>query len=147
MPARKPTPLPLDLVPMKATLGTGVPEGGDWVYEVKYDGVRVLAHATPEKAHLMTRNGREKTAQFPEVVAALREAARAAGGALVLDGELVALVRGKPARFQEIQDRVHLRDEAAIRERVRTDPAALVAFDLLADGSEVLMDAPWTARR
>ncbi len=51
------------------------------------------------------------------MVEALREAARAAGRPLVLDGELVALVRGKPARFQEIQDRVHLGDEAEGRRR------------------------------
>lgn len=147
MPAGSPTPLPLELEPMKATLGTGVPEGGDWVYEVKYDGVRVVAHATAEEARLVTRNGREKTAQFPEVVEALRDAARAAGRPLVLDGELVALVKGKPARFQEIQDRVHLKDEAEVRRRVDSDPAGLVAFDILADGDEVLMDLPWTARR
>lgn len=147
MPAASPTPLPLELVPMKASLGTAVPEGGDWVYEVKYDGVRVLAHAWAEGARLVTRNGREKTAQFPEVVEALREAARAAGRPLVLDGELVALVRGKPARFQEIQDRVHLADEAEVRRRVDADPAALVAFDILADGGDTLLDEPWTARR
>jgi bifunctional non-homologous end joining protein LigD len=147
MSAGSATPLPLELEPMKATLGTGVPEGGDWVYEVKYDGVRVVAHATAAGARLVTRNGREKTAQFPEVVEALREAARAAGRPLVLDGELVALVKGKPARFQEIQDRVHLGDEAEVRRRVDSDPAALVAFDILADGDEVLMEEPWTARR
>ncbi|MET0398495.1 MAG: non-homologous end-joining DNA ligase [Longimicrobiaceae bacterium] len=147
MPAASPTPLPLELVPMKASLGTAVPGGGDWVYEVKYDGVRVLAHAWADGARLVTRNGREKTAQFPEVVQALREAARAAGRPLVLDGELVALVRGKPARFQEIQDRVHLADEAEVRRRVDADPAALVAFDILADGGDTLLDEPWTARR
>ena len=147
MPAASPTPLPLDLVPMKATLGRAVPQDGDWVYEVKYDGVRVVAHASAGEARLVTRNGREKTAQFPEVVEALREAARAAGRPLVLDGELVALVRGKPARFQEIQDRVHLGDEAEVRRRVHIDPAALVAFDILADGGETLLDEPWTARR
>ncbi|HEX8273124.1 MAG TPA: non-homologous end-joining DNA ligase [Longimicrobiaceae bacterium] len=147
MPAAPTSPLPLELEPMKASLGTGVPEGGGWVYEVKYDGVRVVAHATAEGARLVTRNGREKTAQFPEVVEALREAARAAGRPLVLDGELVALVRGKPARFQEIQDRVHLADEAEIARRVAGDPAALVAFDLLAEGDETLLELPWTARR
>ena len=147
MPAAPPTPLPLELEPMKAALGNGVPEGGGWVYEVKYDGVRVVAHATADGARLVTRNGREKTAQFPEVAEALREAAHAAGRPLVLDGELVALVRGKPARFQEIQDRVHLKDEAEVRRRAESAPAALVAFDILADGGETLLELPWTARR
>ncbi|HEX2188657.1 MAG TPA: non-homologous end-joining DNA ligase [Longimicrobiaceae bacterium] len=147
MPARSPAALPLDLVPMKATLGTEVPPGEGWVYEVKYDGVRVLAHAAADEARLVTRNGREKTGQFPEVVAALREAARAAGHPLVLDGELVALVRGRPARFQEIQDRVHLADAEQVRERSASAPAALVVFDLLADGGEVLLGRPWSERR
>lgn len=143
-----PTPLPLTLEPMKATLGKEVPRGDGWVYEVKYDGVRVVAHASADGARLVTRNGREKTVQFPEVAEELREMARAAGRPLVVDGEIVALGRGrKPARFQEIQDRIHLKDPADVAEHVRTDPAALVAFDLLADGDEVLLDLPWRERR
>ncbi|MBV9774497.1 MAG: non-homologous end-joining DNA ligase [Gemmatimonadetes bacterium] len=146
--AASPTPLPLSFEPMKATLAREVPHGGDWVYEVKYDGVRVVAHASAGEARLVTRNGREKTVQFPEVVEELRGLARAAGRPLVLDGEIVALARGrKPGRFQEIQDRIHLKDPADVAEHVGADPAALVAFDLLADGDEALLDLPWRERR
>ncbi len=137
--------LPLDLQPMKASSGREIPTG-DWIYEVKYDGVRVIAHATATDVHLVTRNGREKTLQFPEVVDELRELARK-GGPFVLDGELVALHGDAPARFQELQDRVHLKDEAGIRRHAGTDPAALVVFDLLAEGGEVWMERPWTERR
>lgn len=133
--------------PMYASLGREVPSEGEWVYEPKYDGVRVLAHATAEEARLVTRNGREKTAQFPDVVAALRELARAERRSLVLDGELVALEDGRPARFQALQDRVHLKDQRAIQRKTEARPAALLVFDLLRDGDETLVDRPWTERR
>lgn len=138
--------LPLDLEPMKASSGREIPSGGEWVYEIKYDGVRVIAHATPDEVHMVTRNGREKTTQFPEVAAALRELARK-GGPMVLDGEVVALHGGHPARFQELQDRVHLKDPDEIRRHVDTDPAALGVFDLLAEGGASWMERPWGERR
>ena len=137
--------LPLDLQPMKASSGREIPTG-DWIYEVKYDGVRVIAHATADEVHLVTRNGREKTLQFPEIVHELRRLARK-GGPFVADGEIVALHGGDPARFQELQDRVHLKDEAEIRRLAESSPAALIVFDLLADGEDAWMDRPWTARR
>ncbi|HEU4628947.1 MAG TPA: DNA ligase D [Gemmatimonadaceae bacterium] len=136
-----------DLEPMYATTAAALPVEGDWVFEPKYDGVRVLAHASPTTVRLVTRNGRDKAAQFPEVVAALRELARRRRRRLVLDGEIVALEGGEPARFQALQDRMHLKGAADVARRAEAAPAALLAFDLLADGDDVLLDAPWRTRR
>lgn len=136
-----------DLEPMYATLGREVPAGAGWAFEPKYDGVRVLAYASADGARLVTRNGRDKAAQFPEVVAALRELSSAAGRPLVLDGEVVAIRGGRPARFQALQDRVHRKDEAGIAAGAESAPAALLAFDLLADGGDSLLEEPWSARR
>jgi bifunctional non-homologous end joining protein LigD len=133
--------------PMYASLGREAPTRGEWVYEPKYDGVRVLAHANSEGARLVTRNGKEKTAQFPDVAVALRDLARAEGHPLVLDGELVALEDGRPARFQALQHRVHLKNRRAIEEKTEERPAALLVFDVLQDGEEILLDEPWTERR
>ncbi|MFL5580471.1 MAG: non-homologous end-joining DNA ligase [Gemmatimonadaceae bacterium] len=133
---------------MYATIGAGVPEGGGWVFEPKWDGIRVLAHVTKRAVKLVTRNGKDKAKQFPEVVEGLRELARKADRVLVLDGEVVALgPRGAPARFQELQERMHVKDAAAIVRHVGATPAALIAFDLLRDGEESLLDLPWTERR
>lgn len=139
--------VPADLEPMYATLGHEVPAEAGWAFEPKYDGVRVLAYASPDGARLMTRNGRDKAGQFPEVVEALRELSSDVGRPLVLDGEVVAIRAGKPARFQALQDRVHLKDEAEIGAGAERAPAALLAFDLLTDGGDSLLDEPWTDRR
>jgi bifunctional non-homologous end joining protein LigD len=135
------------LDPMLASIGTDIPEGGDWTFEPKYDGIRVLAYATPESAHLVTRNGKDKTAQFPGVAEAVRKIAARGRRALVLDGEVVALDHGSPARFQELQQRMHVKDASAIAGFETSAPTALMAFDLLLDGDEVLVHEPWTTRR
>src|SRR5660398_100851 len=74
--------------PMLATRATGradLPSGPDWVYEVKWDGVRVLADTTRDSLHLLSRTGRDVTVAYPELggLAAIK------GG--VLDGEIVAM--------------------------------------------------------
>ena len=137
---------PKALEPMYATIGRAVPAGGGWSYEPKYDGVRVLAVAEGSSVRLVTRNGKEKTAQFPEVVDALRELSAASRGPFVLDGEIVALERGRPARFQLLQSRMHLKDASAISALRAKSPVALLAFDILRDG-EWLVDRSWSERR
>lgn len=133
---------------MYATVGTEMPAGGDWTFEPKYDGMRVLAEATPRGVRLITRNGKDKAQQFPEIVDALSRLVRRARRRLVLDGEIVALDRsGSAAPFQRLQGRFHLSQRDAITSLSHDAPAALIAFDLLAIGGRSLTSAPWTERR
>jgi bifunctional non-homologous end joining protein LigD len=134
------------LEPMYASIGTEVP-GPGWTFEPKYDGIRVLAYAMPEEVRLVTRNGKDKAQQFPEIVAALKKLATQTKKNLVLDGEIVALVDGDPARFQELQSRMHVKETAVIERHSSSTPAAFILFDILMDGDEVLIKEPWTARR
>lgn len=138
--------------PMYATLGHELPRGSSWVFEPKYDGMRVIAEARVRHVHLMTRNGKEKSEQFPEVVLGLRELARRAGRSLLLDGEIVA--KGRKARrapsegdFQQLQSRMHLRDHDQILRLALESPVSLVVFDLLRDGRTTLTGRPWSERR
>ena len=135
------------LEPMYATIGADIPQGADWAFEPKYDGIRVLAFITPGSAALVTRNGKQKSNQFPEIVRALRTLAARRKGPLVLDGEIVALRDGGPARFQELQARMHVTDRSAIELHAERSPAALIVFDLLVDGDDVLVNEPWSVRR
>jgi bifunctional non-homologous end joining protein LigD len=135
------------LDPMLASIGTDIPVGPEWTFEPKYDGIRVLAYATPVAARLVTRNGKDKTAQFPGIAEAVRKLASRGKRALVLDGEVVALHNGTPARFQELQQRMHVKDVSAIAGYETTAPVALMAFDILLDGKDVLVQEPWTKRR
>lgn len=134
------------LEPMYATIGTGIP-AGDWTFEPKYDGIRILAFTTPDEVRLITRNGKDKAAQFPEIVKALEAIARKTKHSLVLDGEIVALVDGAPARFQELQGRMHVKETAAIERHSAATPACLILFDILLDADDVLVREPWTVRR
>jgi bifunctional non-homologous end joining protein LigD len=134
------------LEPMYASVGTSIP-GDGWTFEPKYDGIRVLAFVTPEQTALITRNGKEKSAQFPEVVEALQKIADKKKKSFVLDGEIIALIDGGPGRFQELQSRMHVQ-EAHMIERHRTaNPAALVLFDILMANKDVMVREPWFKRR
>lgn len=135
------------LEPMYASIGTSVPEGDGWTFEPKYDGIRVLAFVTKDTVRLVTRNGNDKTKQFPEIAEALRAFGRKAERELVVDGEIIAVVDGEVARFQALQDRMHVKDALAIEHFAKTQPAAIVLFDILVDGPDILLKEPWTTRR
>jgi bifunctional non-homologous end joining protein LigD len=140
---------------MYATLGHRMPSGPGWTYEPKYDGMRVIAEASSRQVRLMTRNGKDKQAQFPEVVGALRSLASRAGVSVVLDGEVVARRRRQKATrsvvatsgFQPLQARMHLKNAEEIARLIVDAPATLVAFDILREGRTSLMNRPWSERR
>ena len=140
--------LPARFAPMLAApTGTLPDDLGGWAIEPDWDGIRVIAEVTPRGVHLWTRNGNDKAPQFPEIVAALRELAER-DGALVLDGEIVALdARGRVLRFQALQGRMHAEAEETRARHSATTRTAFVAFDLLADGNRPLTSQPWRERR
>ena len=133
--------------PMYATVGQEIPREKGWTFEPKYDGVRVLAHAGARSVRLVTRNGRDKARQFPEIVSALRELAARRRTTVILDGEIVARGGRELQRFQALQSRLHLARGDEIAMKARDEPAVLVAFDLLAEGRTLLTKRPWTERR
>jgi bifunctional non-homologous end joining protein LigD len=123
-----------------------------WVFEPKFDGMRVLASIEPAeptaRVQLWTRNGREKTAQFPEIVKDLKRFARTLRRAVLVDGEIVALdARGRPQGFQKLAGRIHLAGSDAIAAVARRTPVALILFDVLRDGGEDLRSLPLVQRR
>jgi bifunctional non-homologous end joining protein LigD len=139
---------------MYATLGHELPRGRGWTFEPKYDGMRVLAEASPREVRLVTRNGKDKSQQFPELVLGLRDLARRAGRPVLLDGEVVARAKRRrggaapvASEFQQLQSRMHLKDADEIVRLAIEAPASLVVFDLLRDGRASLMPRPWSERR
>lgn len=122
------------------------------VYEPKYDGIRAIVEVTPgrgaARVTLWSRNGNDKTAQFPSIVQALQGAGARLKGPVILDGEIVALdERGRPAGFQRLQGRIHLIGARDVERVDRDQPVALVVFDLLQDGKDDLCRLPLTERR
>ena len=134
-------------MPMLATPAKEMPSDGDWTFEPKYDGIRVLAYVAPGAARLITRNAKDKTNQFPEIIAELKKLTARHKKPVVLDGEIVALIEGEAARFQHLQGRMHVENARSIARLSKDQPAVLVAFDMLLDGDEALLAEPWHVRR
>ncbi len=134
--------------PMLATLEDAPLQSEGLVYEPKYDGIRALVEIDPARrasVQIWSRLGNEKTAQFPDLVAALTRYAKKLKGPLVLDGEIVALdADGEPAGFQRLQNRIHLTESHSQSAAGRV---AFIAFDILRDRDEDLRPLTLTERR
>lgn len=99
--ARQPKIRATFIEPMKALGATAVPSGV-WQCEIKFDGYRALALLNDGKAELWSRNRKDMSADYPEIVAALEKVkCRSA----ILDGEIVALDAQGRSRFQLLQGR------------------------------------------
>ena len=122
--------------PMLATRGTTVPRGPEWVHEVKWDGMRVLARVADGRLTLLSRNENDVTVTFPEL-GSLAEPEACGGRDLLLDGEVVAFTDGRPV-FGALADRMHVRNAAKAEAAAARNPVTLVLFDLLAlDGLDL----------
>lgn len=104
-----------------------------WIFELKYDGMRVLVTKHGDRLRLESARGRNLTASFPEVVAA----ASAIPHDFVIDGELVVCDgRGRP-QYERLERRSRASQPATISRGASEDPAAVFAFDLLwLDGND-----------
>lgn len=129
------------LTPMLATVADGVPTGPEWVHEVKWDGMRLLAEIGEGAVCLRSRTGRDVSVSFPEL-----SGFDAAFDDVVLDGEVVALDAGRPS-FAALAERMHVRGARRAGELARTRPVTFMAFDLLRLFGTDLTGQPWAARR
>jgi bifunctional non-homologous end joining protein LigD len=93
--------LPQFVTPQLATLVTQPPKTGDWVYEVKHDGYRMLCRFTKGDVRLFTRSGRDWTEKLPHLV---RELAKLGLDGAWLDGEIVVPGPDGRSSFQALQN-------------------------------------------
>ena len=99
-----------------------------WVFEIKYDGYRLLVARNGDEVRLRSRNGLDLTPRFPEIVKCAR---RLPCREFVIDGEVVVHdARGVPS-FPLLQERAAVRGELATARAARHDPVTCYAFDLL----------------
>lgn len=133
-------PLSPPLKPQLARSARSLPDDppGSWSYEPKWDGFRALAFRDGDTLELQSRNGRPLTRYFPEIALP--------AGSFVLDGELV--IEGEDGRedFDALSQRVHPA-ASRIARLAQEIPARYVAFDLLAEGEEALLERPFAERR
>src|ERR1700681_3837735 len=109
--------------------------------EEKYDGVRCQLHRQGDRVELFSRDLKETTSAFPELV----ETAPSIGHDVLFDGEVLAHRDGRVLRFFELQRRLGRKQVSAdLRNEV---PVVLVVFDLLWLDGRALLDEPLGTRR
>ncbi|OGL12387.1 MAG: DNA ligase D [Candidatus Rokubacteria bacterium RIFCSPLOWO2_02_FULL_73_56] len=130
--------------PMLATLVERPFSDPAWLFEIKYDGVRVLAAREGERVELRGRSGLAVTARYPEVARALRALPLPR---FLLDGEIVALDEAGRSSFQRLQARMGLTRPADVARAEATVPVSAVFFDALALDGRDLRALPLEARK
>ncbi|HLX38856.1 MAG TPA: DNA ligase D, partial [Candidatus Binataceae bacterium] len=110
-------------------------DGDAWLFEIKYDGVRILAIRDGAHVRLFARSGTEVTERYPEVTLAFDAMPF---DRFVIDGEIVALLDDGRPNFGKLQTRMHVSDPATARKLSFTTPTIDFVFDLLAfDGFDL----------
>ena len=133
------------LAPMLAESVAAPFSRSGWVFELKYDGIRLLLRrcggAPPQ---LRARSGRDVTAQFPEIAAA---AAHLPADDFAIDGELIALDEGGAGSFERLQARLGLTNPWDVERAAAAVPVQVFAFDLLAAAGHDLRALPLVTRK
>jgi ATP-dependent DNA ligase len=128
---------------MLARLERTLPRGDLWRYEPKLDGFRgLLWRASSGSVHLLSKNLKDLSHAFPEVVTAGRDLPLDT----LVDGEIVIADAGGQSNFGALQERLGKARRDAAREAVQS-PAVLLAFDLVRDAGVELVDQPLGERR
>jgi bifunctional non-homologous end joining protein LigD len=113
---------------MKAALADRPPRGDDWLFEVKWDGVRAIAFIENGEVRLQSRSGIRCERQYPELAVIHHQIGAATA---VLDGEIAVLDEKGVSRFHLIQPRIANTDPNAVAHLVRSTPVVYFAFDLI----------------
>ncbi len=135
--------LPASIEPMLATLASAPPKGPQWVYEIKWDGVRALCFIEQGKLRIDSRTKKRCEQQYPEL-AGLPDQIEAKSA--ILDGEIGVLDEHGRARFELIQPRISIKGPT-IRSLAETSPATLFLFDILYLDGYDLRGVPLEHRR
>jgi bifunctional non-homologous end joining protein LigD len=133
---------PAKLSPMLTTLTDEAFSDPNWLFEIKWDGVRALAWIEDGKYKLRARSGNDIAAQYPEL-AGLAKAV--IGREAILDGEIVALDEKGYSSFERLQDRMHVRNPSG--NLIAKTPVVYQVFDLLYCDGYDLRGAPLLQRK
>jgi ATP-dependent DNA ligase len=131
-------PLSPPVLPQLARPAKALPTGDGWVYEPKWDGFRAIAFVDGDDVYLQSRNGKPLRRYFPELTFP--------AGRYVLDGEIVLFDAEGRQDFDALGQRIHPA-ASRIRQLAEETPTKFVAFDLLADGDDLLLELSQADRR
>lgn len=132
--------MPRQLVPMKAKLGGLPSHDSEWAFEVKWDGVRALIYSDSDNLRVQSRNLRDITSSFPELIG-LRAALK--NRPAILDGEIIAPLDTGYASFERLQGRLGSVDG----NKMETISIIYMIFDLLNLDGRSTLELPYIERR
>ena len=114
---------------------------GAFYVEDKYDGIRAQVHKQGDRIAIFSRTLDQVTHRFPELI----EPLRVLPGELIIDGEVLAMRDGQVLPFKDLQPRLGRKEVSAALQA--ETPVVLVAYDLLYQDGEVLLEHPLHERR
>ncbi|MET3950933.1 ATP-dependent DNA ligase [Arthrobacter sp. UYEF36] len=137
-------PDPADFMPMLASSGTtaDLPDK-DWQFELKWDGVRALVLGDAKKIRLISRNGNDMSAAYPE----LTDRSCWPERDFIADGEIIAVGPSGRPDFGLLQGRMKLTKAADVVKAQSATPVRLMLFDLLSENGTDLRRLPLHKRR
>jgi len=128
--------------PMLATLYKKEPfNDPGWLFERKFDGVRCLVFSDGKQIRLMSRNQKDVTSQYPELVPDLKKVSKKP---FILDGEIVVR-KGKMGSFGDLQNRIGVKNPS--KQLKRKWPVHLYLFDILFIEEKDVRKKPLTERK
>jgi bifunctional non-homologous end joining protein LigD len=137
--------MPKRIHPMQAVLAPEPFGSPDYLYEIKFDGVRAVSFlAADGSLSIKSRNGNEQAFRYPEL-AGLGKTFLA--GELVVDGEIVALDENGVSRFQLLQERMGLSAPGQIEQAREALPVQYYIFDILYLDGRDLTGLPLSRRK
>lgn len=105
----------------------------DFIYEVKYDGIRALIFVTPKKIIIQSRKKQDITHLYPE----LSSIKKLVKKPTIFDGEIICFENKMPS-FSKLQERNHLKSTFKIKYQSKINPSLFVCFDILYDNKSLL---------
>lgn len=130
--------------PMLAETATETPDQDEWVYEVKWDGIRAMVTLDEGELTIRSRNGRDITHQFPELLIP-GKAFRASNG--VFDAEIVCLDQNGRPDFNQVIHRLQASGQTRIQQLTRRQPVYCYVFDCLYLDGKSLINEPLHKRQ
>lgn len=122
-----------DIKPMLLGEVDEVFDSKEYLYEVKYDGIRVLVFVSKDKVVIRSRYGIDITGLFPEMMVLCKMVKRN----VIFDGEIIMLDNNKVS-FSKLQKRIHLKNKKTIEFLSKTNPVIFICFDVIYEGKDLI---------
>ncbi|WAH35143.1 ATP-dependent DNA ligase [Alicyclobacillus dauci] len=131
------------VIPFEPIQTNTFPSGEQWVAQVKWDGVRMLAYKDGSDTRLVNRRLNDRTLQYPEIA---NIASYCNTDSVILDGEVIALDHGKPS-FYEVMKRDRIQSQRSVRTAMLKIPVVYMIFDVLYRNGTWLIERPLQERQ